>query len=768
MKISRLLLLFIICCLDVNAQQIEGFVYDEYNNPLSYANVLLCNKKDTTFILGCVSNEEGRFSLSPPEPDNYILKVSYIGYNDLYYLYKDKTPIKINMSMSSQEINNVIIKAKRPTYQMKGSTLVTNVQNTLLQNIGTANDLLRRIPGVLGSEGDFQVFGKGAPEIYINNRLVRDNSELSQLSAKDIAQVELLLNPGAEYDASIKSVLKIKTIKPQGEGFSGYASTYGSKGYRYSGYEQLNLNYRYKELDVFGSISYLHRQKKQKQNSSQKLYLDSIFHSEDNDILINKNQTLNTQVGVNYNFLQNHHIGIRYDYSKTPGKHNMETTSKYWGDQILIDDLNTSSIQDVKGNRHKINMYYNSFLNKKWTIDFNMDYINGNSERDQFVRESSIINNNRDINTINKTTDWLYAYKIVGGYKVNIFNLKIGNELSLIERKNDFINTENILPSQNSYIKDRKLATFFNISANLKDFNIDFGVRHENISYTYFENDFYMPDQSRSYNHIYPYFSASYNKNDFRISLSYSETTKRPYFYQLRSDIQYNNRFSYETGNPALQPQLDRNAGLYIGYKDFVIAANYSNIKDYIALSIAPYPKDNRIILFSVNNYPKFQSLNWMFNYSPKWGIWEPSFSIYLNKPYFSMYRNNQKESFNKMGWTFYWENLLNLPHDFILSVDMNYATSCNWNVYYTKSSGSIDFSIQKYFLQKKLNIKLQVFDILATQKSFTILYGEESDFTKWNYNDTRQVRLTLTYRFNSTRSKYKGTSAAKEEINRL
>lgn len=47
-------------------------------------------------------------------------------------------------------------------------------------------------------------------------------------------------------------------------------------------------------------------------------------------------------------------------------------------------------------------------------------------------------------------------------------------------------------------------------------------------------------------------------------------------------------------------------------------------------------------------------------------------------------------------------------------------------------------------------------------------MYGEAADFSRWNYSDRRQVRLTVTYRFNATRSKYKGTGAAKEEINRL
>lgn len=48
------------------------------------------------------------------------------------------------------------------------------------------------------------------------------------------------------------------------------------------------------------------------------------------------------------------------------------------------------------------------------------------------------------------------------------------------------------------------------------------------------------------------------------------------------------------------------------------------------------------------------------------------------------------------------------------------------------------------------------------------INYGEIMTFDKWNYNDSRQVRLRVSYRFNASRSKYKGTGAGEDEKARL
>ena len=70
--------------------------------------------------------------------------------------------------------------------------------------------------------------------------------------------------------------------------------------------------------------------------------------------------------------------------------------------------------------------------------------------------------------------------------------------------------------------------------------------------------------------------------------------------------------------------------------------------------------------------------------------------------------------------------------------------------------------------MNDRMNVNLRVNDIFASQRSSYIIYGDCMQFGKWNYSDTRNVRLTVSYKFNSTRSKYRGTGAANEELNRL
>lgn len=67
-----------------------------------------------------------------------------------------------------------------------GSLFIAVVVGVLAE-AGSANDVLKMLPGVIQKNDGIEVFGKGAPVIYINGRLVRDNSDLfTQVCARQV------------------------------------------------------------------------------------------------------------------------------------------------------------------------------------------------------------------------------------------------------------------------------------------------------------------------------------------------------------------------------------------------------------------------------------------------------------------------------------------------------------------------------------------------------------------------------------------------------
>ena len=89
--------------------------------------------------------------------------------------------------------------------------MVTRIEGTPLAQSGTLGEMLIKVPGMTGSDEAPEVLGKGSPLIYINGRKMRDASELKRLHSEDIRDVEVINAPGAQYDAQVRAVVRIRT-----------------------------------------------------------------------------------------------------------------------------------------------------------------------------------------------------------------------------------------------------------------------------------------------------------------------------------------------------------------------------------------------------------------------------------------------------------------------------------------------------------------------------------------------------------------------------
>ncbi len=150
-------------------------------------------------------------------------------------------------------LGEVTVKANRRLTTLKGNSLVTKVAGTHLQYAGTAADVLGQVPMVVDNNGTIEVFGKGAPEIYVNGRKVYDLQELQQLNSQDIKNVEVTTNPGAAYAADVKSVIRIRTNPPKGEGWSGSLRSDNGFLRDFKTGNTVDLKFRSKGFEVFGN-----------------------------------------------------------------------------------------------------------------------------------------------------------------------------------------------------------------------------------------------------------------------------------------------------------------------------------------------------------------------------------------------------------------------------------------------------------------------------------------------------------------------------------
>ncbi len=252
---KKLILLFLLFSpFMAKAQVIEGKVVDFEGRILDFANILLCQDSDSTVISGCTSDMDGLFSLECKDKEGKHLKVSYVGY-ETQVVKIENSPMII--TLKPVMMNEVVVTGYRKLYEQKNGEMVANVKGTILESFPKANDVIAQLPFVSGQNGNFTIFGKGTPLIYINNRLVQDKEELNRLMSSEIKSIKVNTMPGAKYDASVNSVIQIITERPKGEGLGGSLYAGAKRSRVWSTEEYASLNYRNGAWDVFGNnISY--------------------------------------------------------------------------------------------------------------------------------------------------------------------------------------------------------------------------------------------------------------------------------------------------------------------------------------------------------------------------------------------------------------------------------------------------------------------------------------------------------------------------------
>ena len=205
-------------CTQKEDTKVIGRVVDESGNPIEFANISLYGDG---YINGGVSNENGDFVIPCKARQQMMVKVSFIGYKTVERNIGVGHIGTITLLPETYMVKGVEVKGEIPQYKPTSGGMTVDIQHSILHDIGSANDLLAMLPMVQqDNDGKFNVLAKGEPEIYINNKKVRDPNELKQLKSVDIKSVDVITSPGAKYNAEVNAVIRIKTLKTQGEGLS--------------------------------------------------------------------------------------------------------------------------------------------------------------------------------------------------------------------------------------------------------------------------------------------------------------------------------------------------------------------------------------------------------------------------------------------------------------------------------------------------------------------------------------------------------------------
>ena len=757
-------------CTQKTPTKMIGRIIDNKKRPVDFANVALLNVRDSSLINGGVTNENGQFVI-PCEARKAIVRVSCVGYHTAVATYNTGKIGSITLKEATMNLQKVIVKAVRPKTKLTREGFQTQVQGTILSDAGMVADLLKQVPRVrVDKDGNCSVFGKGTPEIYVNGRKLTDKNELQTISSKDVKNVTVITTPGAQYDAQVNSVIRITTVKKQGYGWSGnFQAKYGF-AMKNAWQEQANLNYRAGGLDVFGGLmwtdSYYY----------DKLGLDEYINGNQHQIyqksvgrLDGRKYGPDANLGFNYEFNENHTIGLKYKFGSGNTKYfTVRQNYSIFQDGVHQGDVNYFNDESLQTPIHQADFYYDGKIGK-WSIDLNASALWRTKDQIQKATENSTELGDQIVCSDSHTKGKLLAGKLVVSYPLtDQLNIDFGSEYTNSDSHTNNQNEGGVAASNDSRIKEQNIAAFAEAAWSLGDYSLNAGVRYEHVKSDYYAEGVLSPDMSRKYDNVFPNVSLGYDKGKWHSSLSFTAKTYRPSYFRLSGYTRYTSRHSYESGNPNLRPKDAYHLEWDAQYSWLSFSAEYIYNKNASVYMMKPFQGNKDIALSYYENVDKIQNLKFYLEATPVIGLWHLDYTVGLVNQFFNAEKYVSDYNANRPSLYLDLENTWVLPHHWKARLEYAYQSRNYSELGVNYAWNSLDASISKSFLNNRLVVRLEAEDLLHGQNESWKYNNSYAHFTRTGIDNTRMFLVNVTYNFNATKSKYKGTGAGNAEKSRL
>ncbi len=754
---------------------------------MEFATIAVLSLPDSTILCGGMTDESGLYETVLPDGAS-LVQVSMIGYRTAELPASAFSTIQtIRLSPDAKMLEGAVVSAALPKTEIKGDAVVTNIAGSVLEHTGNALDVLGKVPGMISRNGGLEVIGRGAPLYYINGRRVTDNSELRNLMSEDIRSVDVVSNPGAIYGGDVRCVVRIRTVKRQGDGFS-FALTSQARQHIYTcsdfepSWSVLDLNYRTGGWDFFGKLVYWENRNYQISSIDGSTYLgkpDGYQQFRESGTLDYRNHMGGLQLlgGANWQINDLHSLGFKLNRDQGlfgSGRILMDTDIFFDGRQD--DHLSTTNDAMIPiNNQWNGNLYYDGTVGQLG-INFNADFLNGRYDSFTEMHESSWTSP-AELSSDQKSSTFMGAAKLVLSHPLWKGSLQFGAEETYVYAGQTYSITFSGIPATDASLTENNIAGFAEYSVLLPFGQLSAGLRFEHADYSYFDHLTGEESIDNDYNDWFPSFSFATMAGPVGLSLSYTGKTQRPGFNMLSTEISYNNRYCYQSGDPMLLSEKRRTGSLAANWKWLTFSGNYERIDNYFVQWATPYNDGGVVLIKNANLDVPLRKLNFYLIAAPTVGVWNPRYTVGMDKQFLTMTLDDptaegghRTVSFNKPMFVVQLDNSFRFKHSWLLEANYSYISRMNTsNAYVYRPIQNATLSLQKSFLKDEaLTFRLTWADIFNS----SVVYAR-SDFGRYvidqpNDNFNSCLTLRVSYRFNSASSKYKGTGAGQSAKNRL
>ena len=766
--------------------RIKGRVVDSKNNPVAFANIVVSDGINTSDYKGTISNETGDFEIANLETKKYTLNISFLGYKTQVIevqIDKDTSLTGIILEDEEQQLDGVLIVAKKPTVKRLVDRLVFNVENSTLSN-NNMLDVLKHTPGVMVNNDGISI-KHSSPTIYINDRKVHlSTTEVIQLlesmPANNIKAIEVITSPPAKYEAEGGAVLNFVTSKNLVSGYNGSVFGNFKQGFEFPKYA-IGTSHFFKGEKINAYINYNVSPRKDFRNTDQFInFIDnnettSSWETDYNRTRKSSNQNINSN--IDYTLNDKNTLSFSANLMFLP-KSGTETdinslTEVFGATGVLDSTFNTMNAAVDKTTNAAFTLDYVHKLNQDGEqLSFSAHHTNFNFDSDQVVNtaylfpDQSLIRNN-EFQSLSSQDIKLYTGQVD-------YELPIGESVFLeAGGKASFINSESVinrflidngsreqdLANSDTFLYDEtNLALYGSYSKDWDNWSLKAGLRTE---YTNIEGNSLSENQinKSDYFKFFPTFHVMNVLNEKNeIYFTYNKRIYRPRYSQLNPFKFFLSDNSYNTGDPNLKPQIDDN--FILGYtlkSKYTFELYYRNEND-TSIQITFQDNDSKLLKNVDTNIERSISYGLDFTtftaVMSNWDVYAYSSLFYYENRFAALESNNQLYTTDK--WSVYLQmvNYFSFLKDKTLTADvvLTYISPLVDGPSEISNRTGLDISVRKTFWNNRASLTMGVTDIFNTQNFTQTTKYLNQDILLNSRMENRMFTLGFNYKFGNFR----------------
>ncbi|WP_341225481.1 outer membrane beta-barrel protein [uncultured Arcticibacterium sp.] len=460
---------------------VSGSVTDANNEGVVAATVILTSPRDSSFQMAAFSNEKGEFEIIDVPKGFYRLTISSVGFvskiERVPLMNADKVFGNIVMEEDSKLLGEVQVKAKQVRVEMKGDTLQFNADAYKVNPDATADDLVKKMPGIQYQDGKLQAQGEDVKRVTVDGREFFGNdasAALKNLPAEIIDKIEVFdrLSDQSQFsgvdDGNTEKSINIVTKSGKSNGQFGkvYAGYGTDDRYNLGG----NVNYFNEDLRI--SIIGLSNNINQTNFSSDDLLgvLGSSgsgrrgrggrgggsVGANSNDFLVNGQSGITNTNALGFNLTDNWgekvKLNMSYFFNQTDNN-SIDTLQQttFLGENVTQDyrEYHAGNKQNLN---HRVNVRMQYDINKKNSLIFTpslsfqnadiTDYVDGKTDLVNEILNHTITSTNSNNDGYNVKFNLLYRHRFEK--RGQTFSIGVGNNRSSQDYQSELLSEDQL------------------------------------------------------------------------------------------------------------------------------------------------------------------------------------------------------------------------------------------------------------------------------------------------------------------------------------